>query len=216
MTDRSAKQKRYGSLIRVLPEYEERYIILHKYTFPGVLQRIRESNIRNYSIYLRNGVLFSYYEYVGRDYGRDMKEMADDPVTQQWWKLTDPMQSPLEDRGEGEWWAGMPELLHLESARGTTVMPSGARRFAYVSGNKVSDPISAAGLQALFDSTSIRTLSLFSKDGILYCYLDHRGGGSLEKDQRAWEAVLTQELRAIVVKGSQNEWHPMREVFHTE
>ena len=216
MSDSTANKKRYGSLIQVLPEYEERYIILHKYTFPGVLKRIRESNIRNYSIYLRDGVLFAYYEYEGNDYDRDMKEMADDPVTQEWWKLTDPMQSPLEDRGAEEWWAGMPELLHLESARGITVMPSGARRFAYVSGNKVSDPISASGLQAVLDSSSTQVLSMFSKDGLLYCYIEHAGSGSPEKDQLAWEAALALELHAISPKGSENEWHPMREVFHTD
>ena len=68
--------KRVGSLIKVKPEYEERYIILHKYTFPGVLDRIRKSNIRNYTIFLSDRILFSYYEYVGKNYDRDMKEIA--------------------------------------------------------------------------------------------------------------------------------------------
>jgi len=43
----------------------ERYIILHQHVFTGVLDRIRKSNIRNYSIYQRDEILFSYYEYVG-------------------------------------------------------------------------------------------------------------------------------------------------------
>ena len=51
--------KRVGSLIKVHPEFEERYIILHKHTFPGVLESIKRSNIRNYSIFLLDGVLFS-------------------------------------------------------------------------------------------------------------------------------------------------------------
>ncbi len=46
---------RIGSFIKVRPEYEKRYIILHKHVFPGVLSRIRKSNIRNYSIFLSNG-----------------------------------------------------------------------------------------------------------------------------------------------------------------
>lgn len=47
------KAQHLGSLIRLRPECEEQYIILHKHTFPGVLQRICRSNIRNYSIFLR-------------------------------------------------------------------------------------------------------------------------------------------------------------------
>ncbi len=36
--------KRLGSLIKIRPEYKERYIILHKHVFPEVLDRIRKSN----------------------------------------------------------------------------------------------------------------------------------------------------------------------------
>ena len=82
---------RFGSIIGLKPEYEERYIILHKHTFPGVLNRIRKCNIQNYSIFLRDGLLFSHFEYVGSDFDADMANMADD-TTKDWWKLTDPMQ----------------------------------------------------------------------------------------------------------------------------
>jgi L-rhamnose mutarotase len=43
-----------------------------------------------------------------------MKKMADDPLTQKWWAITMPMQEPLETRGDGEWWAEMEELFHLD------------------------------------------------------------------------------------------------------
>ena len=55
-----------------------------------------------------------YYEYVGTDYEKDMARMAADPTTQEWWKLTDPCQIPLESRREGEWWAEMEEVFHLD------------------------------------------------------------------------------------------------------
>jgi L-rhamnose mutarotase len=95
-----------GSLIGLKKRWEERYIVLHRRTFPGVLDRIRKSNIRNYSIFLYKGILFSYLEYHGKDYNADMKAIADD-TTRDWWKLTDPMQKPLEGRKKGEWWAAM-------------------------------------------------------------------------------------------------------------
>ena len=104
--------KRYGMVIRLKPEMVDAYKHLHANTWPGVLQRISESNIRNYSIFLRDGYLFSYYEYIGDDYEADIAKIAADPVTQAWWKLTDPCQEPMEGSGEGQWWAEMEEVFH--------------------------------------------------------------------------------------------------------
>lgn len=87
--------KRYGSVIKAKPEMLEQYKALHFIPWPGVLEQITKSNIRNYSIFLKDGYLFSYFEYLGDDYNRDLAEMAKDSVTQEWWKLTDPCQEPL-------------------------------------------------------------------------------------------------------------------------
>lgn len=106
--------KRYGSIIKVKPEMLKNYKELHANPWPGVLEQITKSNIRNYSIYLKDDYLFSYFEYIGDDYESDMAEMANDSVTQRWWKLTDPCQEPLETRSEGEWWAKMEEVFHHE------------------------------------------------------------------------------------------------------
>lgn len=106
--------QRYGSVIKLKPEKEEEYRELHANAWPDVLDMIRASNIRNYSIYLKDGFLFSYFEYHGDDFDGDMKKMAADPNTQAWWKLTDPCQEPLETCKEGEWWAGMEEVFHTD------------------------------------------------------------------------------------------------------
>ena len=106
--------KRYGSIIRVIPEKLEEYKRLHAAAWPTVLKIIRECNIRNYSIYYRDGLLFSYYEYIGTDYEADMAKMAADPETQRWWEVTDPCQQPIETATKGEWWAGMKEVFHTE------------------------------------------------------------------------------------------------------
>ncbi len=53
-----------------------------------------------------------HWEYHGEDFAADARKMAADPVTRQWWTLTDPCQDPFESRGEGEWWAGMREIFH--------------------------------------------------------------------------------------------------------
>ena len=104
--------KRYGSVIRLRPEKEKEYKKLHAAVWPSVLKTIHDCNIRNYSIFYREGWLFSYYEYIGNDYEADMKKMATDPVTQQWWKLCEPCQQPLESCQNGEWWAEMEEVFH--------------------------------------------------------------------------------------------------------
>ena len=106
--------KRVGSIIGVNPEKLEEYKKLHSAVWPKVLEMIHLCNIRNYSIYYRNGMLYSYYEYMGEDYEADMARMAADPVTQEWWKLCGPCQKPLTDRKPGEWWAEMEEVFHVD------------------------------------------------------------------------------------------------------
>jgi L-rhamnose mutarotase len=106
--------KRYGSVIGVRPEKLEEYKKLHAAVWPDVLKMIRECNIRNYSIYYRDGLLFSYFEYTGNDYEGDMARMAADPMTQKWWDVCKPCQKPLDTRSEGEWWADTEEVFHTD------------------------------------------------------------------------------------------------------
>jgi len=106
--------KRYGSVLRLKPGAYEEYKRLHAAVWPIVLDMIRKCNIRNYSIYHKDGWLFSYFEYVGGDFAADMKKMADDPETQRWWTFCMPLQEPLATRKEGEWWSDMEELFHTD------------------------------------------------------------------------------------------------------
>jgi L-rhamnose mutarotase len=106
--------KRYGSLIGLRPEALDEYKKYHAAAWPEVLAMIQKCNIRNYSIFLKDGLLFSYFEYHGSDYSADMARMAADPKTQEWWAIMMPMQRPLETRGKDEWWASMEEVFHLD------------------------------------------------------------------------------------------------------
>jgi len=106
--------KRYGMVIGIKPEKIEEYKKLHANVWPGVLEMIKKCNLDNYSIYLKDNYLFSYYEYVGVDYETDMKKMASDPLTLEWWDVCMPCQQPLDNRKEGEWWSQMEELFHLD------------------------------------------------------------------------------------------------------
>ncbi len=106
--------KRYGWVIQVKPEKLDYYKELHANPWPHVDKMLKECNIQNYSIYYRDGLLFSYLEYTGSDFDLDMKKMAADSITQRWWKETDPCQQPVESAKEGIWWADMEEVYHLD------------------------------------------------------------------------------------------------------
>jgi L-rhamnose mutarotase len=105
---------RHGFVIGLRPEAEAAYRQLHAETWPAVKAQIKRSNIHNYSIFLHAGLLFGYFEYRGGDLAADMRAMAADPETRRWWTLTEPMQRPLPSRGEGERWAAMDEVFHLD------------------------------------------------------------------------------------------------------
>ena len=106
--------KRYGSVIKIKPEKLDEYKKIHANIWPEVAKMITECNITNYSIYHKDGYLFSYFEYMGVDYKSDMAKMAADPTTQKWWDICKPMQEPLETLKEGEWWAEMEEVFHQD------------------------------------------------------------------------------------------------------
>ena len=90
------------------------YRRLHAAVWPEILALISDCNITNYSIFLREpeNLLFGYYEYSGADHDADMRAMAADPRTQEWWSVCMPLQHPLASIREGEWWAPMEEVFH--------------------------------------------------------------------------------------------------------
>ncbi len=93
------------------------YKLLHANTWPGVLNKITEANIRNYPSFLKEisgkYYLLGYFEYVGDDFDADMARLSADPTTKAWEKLTDAgCQIPLTTRAEGEWWAEMEPVFY--------------------------------------------------------------------------------------------------------
>lgn len=105
---------RYASVIGIKLENKAEYERLHADVWPEVLAKIYECNIRNYSIYRYGELLFSYFEYIGNDFNEDIAKMAADPTTQKWWEVCRPLQSPVDDRADGEWWASVSEVFHVD------------------------------------------------------------------------------------------------------
>jgi len=105
---------RVASVIKLRAEKEAEYRDLHLHVWPGVATTLRENGVSNFSIFLRDGTLFSYLEYRGDDFAGAMSRIAEDETTKEWWKLTDPCQQPVDSALESEWWAPAEELFHLD------------------------------------------------------------------------------------------------------
>jgi len=113
----TVKVQRFGMVTGLKPEEMAYYKKLHAAVWPGVLKKIKNCNIRNYSIYIQKidgkYFLFSYFEYTGTDFNGDMAKMAADSTTQRWWKETDPTQIPLpEAAAQKKSWQNMEEVFH--------------------------------------------------------------------------------------------------------
>lgn len=110
--------QRYGMIIKLKPEKYEEYKELHKAVWPEVLDRLSKCNIKNYSIYHKQGYLFSYFEYHGDSLDDDWSLLQADPKVREFWLLTDPCQEPVEGDSsgsvEGNWWIPMEELFHMD------------------------------------------------------------------------------------------------------
>lgn len=110
--------KRFGSVIGLKGEMEKYYRELHANAWTAVLDRLRRSNISNFSIYITQiedkKYLFSYFEYSGQNLDQDMKAVADDPHTQKWWKETDPCQIELPSKKKGDHWSQMEMVFLME------------------------------------------------------------------------------------------------------
>jgi L-rhamnose mutarotase len=177
-----------------------------------VLKRIRDSNIRNYSIFLKEGRLFSYYEYNGQDYEGDMQKIGEDRITQDWWKLTDPMQEPVPDRKEGEWWASTDEIGHFS---GTGVYGMNTQRLAYttkagsLSGQKLEIP------ENVVNAGQLHKVSVFHKGEWFYLYCERRGSSQLSPVESE-DNVLDTILSRIIFTDELLRWESMMEVFHTD
>ncbi len=205
-----------GSVIGLRPEFEERYVILHKHPFPEVLRRIRKSNIRNYSIFLHSGLLFSHYEYIGRDYRGDMKRIAADPTTREWWKLTGPMQKPIPGRKRGEWWARLEMVYRSSRVRGDREdLRKACYRATYRRNPGAQLQRILQQVIALMDGNAIRNIHVFNGFSCVFLYFECK-----QKDLPKVSAMLNSSHRNSGRRGTTRKvltspWQEMKMVFYT-
>lgn len=112
-------KKVFGQIGRLKPECIELYRRLHEqdvYTsrWAGVLEKIHDCNMRNYSIFIEDDVVFGYFEYVGDDYEADMDKMAADPTTQDWWSHTRPCFTKYKAESPEAFYTDMQQIFFFE------------------------------------------------------------------------------------------------------
>lgn len=103
---------RFGQIGRLKKEKIEYYRALHAAPWPGVLETITACNLKNYSIFIHEDLVFAYFEYVGQDFDKDMEKMAEDPVTQQWWTHTKPCFETYAIDPKSEFYHDMQSIFH--------------------------------------------------------------------------------------------------------
>lgn len=110
--------KRIGSVIGLRDEFESVYRSLHANVWPSVMERLKKSNVENFSIFITElegtKYLFSYFEYTGTSFEVDMQAIADDPETQRWWKETDPCQFRLPSAKPNDHWSVMESVCFMK------------------------------------------------------------------------------------------------------
>ncbi len=93
------------------PEKVEDYKKLHKNAWPELLQILSECNITNYSISLRGTQVYTYFEYAGDNYEKDMQKLDNSKVMQKWWVYSKPC---FLNHEKGEYYEDLEEVFYLE------------------------------------------------------------------------------------------------------
>ena len=88
------------------PDKELWYRTLHQTNWPGVIDQINRSSYQNWTTFMLEFggalMLFTHFEYLGKDRAADDALMQADPVTNRWWQHTEPCLYPL-IASDGNW-----------------------------------------------------------------------------------------------------------------
>ncbi|KAI1176352.1 hypothetical protein F4777DRAFT_578036 [Nemania sp. FL0916] len=112
--------RRVAQIVKLKPEFVDKYKEVHAAVWPEVLRQIKACNIRDYSIFHDPGtaILFASFKYVGFDWAGDMERMRENPKVREWWAMTDGFQESLvpgatsSEAGDPAWWQEVEEVFY--------------------------------------------------------------------------------------------------------
>lgn len=100
----AGQMARLGVMAGLKSSGELTYRTLHQTNWPGVVEQMFRSHYRNWTTFLlewgKKLLLFTYCEYDGHDCAKDDTLIRADPVTQRWWRHTEPCLIALTGPGE--------------------------------------------------------------------------------------------------------------------
>jgi L-rhamnose mutarotase len=100
-------------LLKVRPEKLEEYKTRHAHVWPEMLDALRSTGWRNYSLFLRpDGLLVGYLE--TRDLALACAQMKDHPVNARWQAEMAPFFQQLEGAGADDNLFPLEEVFHLD------------------------------------------------------------------------------------------------------
>ena len=80
--------KRFATLTKLKPGAKEQYKKIHDEIWDEIIAANDESNFHNFSIYIIDDYMFSYFEYTGSDYDADIKKKLSLPAIAKWRDFT--------------------------------------------------------------------------------------------------------------------------------
>jgi L-rhamnose mutarotase len=100
-------------LLKVKSERLEEYKVRHKAVWPEMLEALRETGWRDYSLFLReDGLLVGYFE--TPDYPSALSGMAGREINQRWQREMAPFFEGLEGRRPDQGLLRLEEVFHLD------------------------------------------------------------------------------------------------------
>ena len=101
--------QRTGFVLRVRPDRIEEYVDAHRRVWPEMLSALRESGIRNYTIFRDGTTLFGYFE--ADDLAAAGSYLADQQIVARW---QDAMAELLEERVRESGPPALEEIFRLD------------------------------------------------------------------------------------------------------
>jgi L-rhamnose mutarotase len=104
---------RFARTARLRPEKEAFWIEIHENTWPELLEILKRYHVQNYSIFLHDGCLFSYFEYTGDNLEKDLAEASTLETVQKWDKVSGEC-FEYKNPGDSSPWSVMKSVFFLE------------------------------------------------------------------------------------------------------
>lgn len=102
--------KRFLRMAKLNSEERSYYIERHSNPPEALIEALKASNIRNYSIAEKGDTLISYFEYVGQDFESDMNKLNENEASIRW---NADMEKCFESALCGSQWVDFDEVFYM-------------------------------------------------------------------------------------------------------